>query len=99
MPELMPWCVWMALLQGFLPEAADQFAQDVVYPAFSPTLAVFLVCSTAYGLWKVMRGPQHLRFVHYETSTSGHQILMWWHCRANRGRPEAPLSCCNHANA
>ena len=37
---------------GFLSEEADQFAQDVVYPLFSPTLGVFLAGSTAYGLWK-----------------------------------------------
>ncbi len=40
-------------MQGFLPESADQFAQDVVYPAFSPTVGVFLALSTAYGIWKV----------------------------------------------
>jgi hypothetical protein len=37
---------------GFLPEGADAFATDVVYPAFSPTLGVFLAGSSAYGLWK-----------------------------------------------
>jgi hypothetical protein len=37
---------------GFLSEEADQFAQNVVYKAFSPTIAVFLGCSTLYGLWK-----------------------------------------------
>ncbi|CAL5219714.1 g1605 [Coccomyxa viridis] len=37
---------------GFLPEAADQFAQDVVYPSFSPTVGFFLLLSTAYGIWK-----------------------------------------------
>lgn len=37
---------------GFLSEEVDQFAQDVVYPLFSPTLGVFLAGSTAYGLWK-----------------------------------------------
>lgn len=37
---------------GFLSEEADQFAQDVVYPLFSPTLGLFLAGSTAYGLWK-----------------------------------------------
>ena len=40
-------------MQGFLPEAADQFAQDVVYPSFSPTVGFFLLLSTAYGIWKV----------------------------------------------
>ena len=41
--------------QGFMPESLDRFAQDVVLPAFSPTLALFLAISTAYGLWKVRR--------------------------------------------
>ena len=40
-------------VQGFLPEAADQFAQDVVYPSFSPSVGFFLLLSTAYGIWKV----------------------------------------------
>ena len=40
-------------VQGFLPEAADRFAQDVVYPSFSPTVGFFLLLSTAYGIWKV----------------------------------------------
>ncbi|CAL8467828.1 g7366 [Coccomyxa elongata] len=39
-------------VSGFLPESADQFAQDVVYPAFSPTVGVFLALSTLYGIWK-----------------------------------------------
>jgi hypothetical protein len=37
---------------GFFSEAVDQFAADVVYPAFSPTVIVFLACSSLYGLWK-----------------------------------------------
>ena len=41
---------------GFLSEAADQFAMDVVYPAFSPTLGLFLLCSSLYGLWKTGAG-------------------------------------------
>ena len=41
---------------GFLSESADQFAQDVVYPAFSPTLGLFLAASSAYGLWKTRGG-------------------------------------------
>ena len=41
------------LVQGFLPEAADSFAQQTVYPAFSPTVGVFLAGSVIYGLWKV----------------------------------------------
>ena len=40
-------------MQGFLPESADQFAQDVVYPAFSPCVGIFLAFSAAYGVWKV----------------------------------------------
>ena len=40
-------------LQGFMPEQLDQFAQDVVLPAFTPTLGLFLAISTGYGLWKV----------------------------------------------
>jgi hypothetical protein len=41
------------MVQGFLPESLDQFAQDYVLPAFTPTLGVFLAISTLYGLWKV----------------------------------------------
>jgi len=37
---------------GFLSEEADAFGQDVVYPAFSPTVGVFLLGSTVYGIWK-----------------------------------------------
>lgn len=40
-------------LQGFLPESWDQFAQDVVYKTFSPTLGIFLATSAGYGVWKV----------------------------------------------
>lgn len=40
-------------LQGFLSESLDQFAQDVVYKTFSPTVGLFLACSAGYGLWKV----------------------------------------------
>lgn len=43
---------------GFLSEEADQFAQDVVYPLFSPTLGLFLAGSTAYGLWKTKERPE-----------------------------------------
>jgi hypothetical protein len=41
---------------GFLNEGADQFARNVVYPAFSPTIVFFLGCSTLYGLWKTGGG-------------------------------------------
>lgn len=37
---------------GFMSEGADQFAQDIVFPAFSPTLGLFLLISSAYGVWK-----------------------------------------------
>lgn len=40
-------------LQGFLPEAADNFATTYVYPAFSPTLGLFLLISVIYGVVKV----------------------------------------------
>ncbi|CAI5518540.1 unnamed protein product [Closterium sp. Naga37s-1] len=39
---------------GFLSEELDQMAMDVVYPAFSPTVAVFLLGATAYGAFKVI---------------------------------------------
>ena len=41
------------VVQGFLSEGLDQFAQDVVYKTFSPTVGLFLACSAGYGLWKV----------------------------------------------
>eukprot|EP00887_Chlorella_sp_A99_P000845 scaffold5.g845.t1 len=37
---------------GFLNETADHFATDVIYPAFSPTVVLFLALSSLYGLWK-----------------------------------------------
>jgi hypothetical protein len=40
-------------VQGFLPEGADAFIQDYVYTAFSPTVGLFLACSSAYGVWKI----------------------------------------------
>jgi hypothetical protein len=39
-------------VQGFLPDAADQFVQDYVFKAFTPSILIFLLCSTLYGLWK-----------------------------------------------
>lgn len=39
--------------QGFLSAEMDQFAQDVVFPAFTPTLGLFLAISTGYGVLKV----------------------------------------------
>jgi len=41
---------------GFLPEAADQWVADVLYPSFSPTVLVFLAGSTLYGLVKARFG-------------------------------------------
>lgn len=43
----------VCVIQGFLSEGLDQFAQDVVYKTFSPTVGLFLACSAGYGLWKV----------------------------------------------
>lgn len=43
---------------GFLPEAVDKFALDIVYPSFSPTVVVFLLVSTFYGVWKTRQGGQ-----------------------------------------
>lgn len=37
---------------GFLSEEADNFAQNVIYPSFSPLVIFFLACSSAYGYWK-----------------------------------------------
>jgi len=39
--------------QGFLPDELDRFAESTLYPSFSPTVGAFLLCSAAYGLWKV----------------------------------------------
>lgn len=43
---------------GFLPKAVDDFALNVVYPVFSPTVVVFLLVSTFYGVWKSRQGGQ-----------------------------------------
>ena len=40
-------------VQGFLPEAADDFIMTYVYTSFSPTVGLFLACSSAYGVWKI----------------------------------------------
>eukprot|EP01025_Chloroclados_australasicus_P060172 TRINITY_DN7697_c0_g1_i2.p2 TRINITY_DN7697_c0_g1~~TRINITY_DN7697_c0_g1_i2.p2 ORF type:complete len:181 (-),score=20.44 TRINITY_DN7697_c0_g1_i2:535-1041(-) len=37
---------------GFFSDEVDQFAQNVIYPAFSPTVLLLLAGSTVYGLWK-----------------------------------------------
>ena len=49
-------------LQGFLPEAWDNFAVDYVYPTFTPTLGLFLAISVVYGLLKVDSQPGTLSF-------------------------------------
>ncbi|KAL4445907.1 hypothetical protein ABPG77_009106 [Micractinium sp. CCAP 211/92] len=46
---------------GFMSEGLDQFAQDVVLPAFTPTLGLFLAISTLYGLWKASWDWGHTR--------------------------------------
>lgn len=57
-----------------MPQALDQFAQDVVLPAFTPTLGLFLAISTAYGLWKV-GGSSRLRHARMPRLPSG--SLCW----------------------
>lgn len=42
---------------GFMSESLDQFATDIVLPAFTPTLGLFLAISTLYGLWKTRAAP------------------------------------------
>eukprot|EP00746_Dinoflagellata_sp_MGD_P091063 gnl/MRDRNA2_/MRDRNA2_36044_c0_seq1.p1 gnl/MRDRNA2_/MRDRNA2_36044_c0~~gnl/MRDRNA2_/MRDRNA2_36044_c0_seq1.p1 ORF type:complete len:232 (+),score=29.60 gnl/MRDRNA2_/MRDRNA2_36044_c0_seq1:67-762(+) len=37
---------------GFLPEELDNFALTVVFPSFSPTVGIFLLLSTIYGVIK-----------------------------------------------
>ena len=46
-------CTRTGLVQGLLSERLDRFAEAVLYPSFSPTVGVFLLCSAGYGLWKV----------------------------------------------
>lgn len=53
----------VAVLQGFLPESLDDFAQNVVFKTFSPTVGLFLACSAAYGLWKVSAADMLLSMV------------------------------------
>ncbi|KAK9803501.1 hypothetical protein WJX73_010456 [Symbiochloris irregularis] len=45
-------------LSGFLPDSADDFAQQVLYPAFSPSVGALLAGSVIYGLWKSRQGDQ-----------------------------------------
>jgi hypothetical protein len=42
-------------------EEVDQFAQDFIYPLFSPSIGLFLLISSIYGLWKASRLPQRAR--------------------------------------
>lgn len=37
---------------GFLSKEISDFGINVVYPAFSPTVVVFLLASASYGVWK-----------------------------------------------
>ncbi|CAM6104618.1 unnamed protein product [Calypogeia fissa] len=41
---------------GFLPEEWDEFAVNLVYPAFTPSVGVFLAIAASYGLWKTLGG-------------------------------------------
>merc|ERR1739848_395666 len=43
---------------GFLPEDVDQFIVSTIYPAFTPTLGVFLLVSVFYGLFKTKVEPE-----------------------------------------
>ncbi len=45
-------------MQGFLPEAVDNFIVNFVFPAFTPTLGLFLLVSVAYGLFKSKVEPE-----------------------------------------
>ena len=50
-------CPCCPSLQGFLPEEWDVWIQDTVYPSYSPTVIVFLACSSLYGLFKIGKLP------------------------------------------
>lgn len=50
-------CPYCPSLQGFLPEEWDVWIQDTVYPSYSPTVIVFLACSSLYGLFKIGKLP------------------------------------------
>merc|ERR1719387_1892601 len=43
---------------GFLPEDVDNFIVTTVFPAFTPTLGVFLLISVLYGLFKTKIEPE-----------------------------------------
>jgi len=44
-------------VSGFLPPEWDLFIQNTVFPIFSPLIGVFLVFSSAYGLFKSREDP------------------------------------------
>ena len=41
---------------GFLPDEWDAWITNSLYPSFSPTVGIFLVFSSAYGVWKSSQG-------------------------------------------
>jgi hypothetical protein len=41
---------------GFLPDEADAWVASVLYPTFSPTVGLFLLASSIYGVWKAKQG-------------------------------------------
>ncbi|KAH9311249.1 hypothetical protein KI387_026284 [Taxus chinensis] len=43
---------------GFLPEEWDNFLVKYLYPAFTPTVAVFFAGTASYGLYKYLGGGQ-----------------------------------------
>jgi hypothetical protein len=43
---------------GFFPEDVDDLVLKYVYPSFSPTIGVFLLGSSLYGLYKYLGGPK-----------------------------------------
>ncbi len=49
--------IWLITLQGFLPEDWDVWIQEKIYPSYSGTVVLFLVCSSLYGLFKTGKLP------------------------------------------
>ena len=43
---------------GFLPDSADKFIVNFVFPAFTPSVGVFLLISVFYGLFKTKVEPK-----------------------------------------
>ncbi|XP_078439789.1 low psii accumulation2 [Wolffia australiana] len=41
---------------GFLPESVDSFFSKFVYPAFTPTVGLFVAGTVAYGVFKYLQG-------------------------------------------